>query len=546
MGFLKTAVTSSLLLASQANAALDPIVQKGSKLFYKSSGEQFFMQGIAYQQEFAAAGKDSSSDSKTKYIDPLSNADNCKRDVPILKDLHTNVIRTYAINPKADHKECMEMLEKAGIYVIADLGEPALSINRDSPAWNVELFDRYKGVIDEMGKYTNTIGFFAGNEVTNNATNTAASAFVKAAVRDTKKYIKDTQNRWMGVGYAANDDAEIRINMAQYFNCGEEEQAIDFWGYNIYSWCGESSFTKSGYDTQVEFFSNYSVPVFFAEYGCNSPGGADGRKFDETKALYSDKMTDVISGGIVYMYFEEDNDYGLVKVKGNDAKMLKNAENLKKSLAGAKPSGTTMAKYQPSNKPATCPNTSKDWKVNAEAMPPTPNTDLCDCMFKSLECKPSDDLEPKNFGEIFDYICSKDSKACAGIKQDTGKGVYGPYLGCNAKEQLGHVLNTYYKNQKGAKDACDFKGKAQINSSPSTEGKCSKLVEAGDKAAAAAATATSASEVGTIAADGSSSQKSDDASAAAGLRASGFSFGGLAIGAYMVAAMGVGAAVFAL
>ncbi|KAK8137349.1 glycolipid anchored surface protein [Apiospora sp. TS-2023a] len=546
MGFLKTAVASSLLLASQATATLDPIVQKGSKLFYKSSGEQFFMQGIAYQQEFAAAGKDSSSDSKTKYIDPLSNLDNCKRDVPILKDLHTNVIRTYAINPKADHKECMDLLDKAGIYVIADLGEPALSINRDSPAWNVELFDRYKGVIDEMGKYTNTIGFFAGNEVTNNATNTAASAFVKAAVRDTKKYIKDTQNRWMGVGYAANDDAEIRINMAQYFNCGEEEQAIDFWGYNIYSWCGDSSFTKSGYDTQVEFFSNYSVPVFFAEYGCNSPGGAEGRKFDETKVLYSDKMTDVISGGIVYMYFEEDNDYGLVKVKGNDAKMLKNAENLKKSLAGVKPSGTTMAKYQPSNKAATCPNNSKDWKVSSDAMPPTPNTDLCDCMFKSLECKPADDLEPKAFGDIFDYICSKDSKACAGIKQDTAKGVYGPYLGCNAKEQLGHVLNTYYKNQKGAKTACDFKGQAQINSSPSTEGKCSKLVEAGDKAAAAAATATSASEVGTIAADGSSSQKSDGASAAAGLRATGFSFGGLAIGAYMVAAMGVGAAVFVL
>ncbi|KAK8054486.1 hypothetical protein PG994_009553 [Apiospora phragmitis] len=546
MGFLKTAVTSSLLLAANANAALDPIVQKGSKLFYKSSGEQFFMKGIAYQQEFAAAGKDSGSDSKTKYIDPLSNESNCKRDVPILKDLHTNVIRTYAIDPKADHKACMDLLEKAGIYVIADLGEPALSINRDSPAWNVELFDRYKGVIDEMGKYTNTIGFFAGNEVTNNATNTAASAFVKAAVRDTKKYIKDTKDRWMGVGYAANDDAEIRINMAQYFNCGDEEQSIDFWGYNIYSWCGDSSFTKSGYDTQVEFFSNYSVPVFFAEYGCNSPGGADGRKFDDTKALYSDKMTDVISGGIVYMYFEEDNDYGLVKVKGDKADTMKNADNLKKALADAKPSGTTMDKYQPSNKPATCPNNSKDWKVSSDAMPPTPNSDLCDCMFKSLECKPADDLEIKSFGDIFDFICSKDAKACAGIKQDTAKGVYGPYLGCNAKEQLGYVLNAYYKNQKGAKDACDFKGQATLNSSPSTEGKCSKLVDAANSAAAAAATATSASEVGTISADGTSSQKSDDASAAAGLRASGFSFGGLAVGAYMVAAMGVGAGMLVL
>ncbi|KAK8118046.1 1-3-beta-glucanosyltransferase gel4 [Apiospora kogelbergensis] len=526
MGFLKAAVTSSLLLAGNANAALDPIVQKGAKLFYKTSGEQFFMKGIAYQQEFAAAGKDSSSDSKTKYIDPLSNLDNCKRDVPILKDLHTNVIRTYAIDPKADHKECMDLLEKAGIYVIADLGEPALSINRDSPVWNVELFDRYKGVIDEMGKYTNTIGFFAGNEVTNNNTNTPASAFVKAAVRDTKKYIKDTKDRWMGVGYAANDDAEIRINMAQYFNCGKEEESIDFWGYNIYSWCGDSSFTKSGYDTQVEFFSNYSVPVFFAEYGCNSPGGADGRKFDETKALYSSQMTDVISGGIVYMYFEEDNDYGLVKVTGKNAKTLKNADNLKKALSDAKPVGTTLDKYQPSNKAATCPKEGKEWK--------------------SLECQPSSDLKAKNYGDIFDFICSKDAKACAGIKQDTEAGVYGPYLGCNAKEQLGHVLNAYYKNQKGAKDACDFKGQATLNSSPSTEGKCSKLVDAANSAAAAAATATSASQVGTISADGTTSKSSDDASPANALRTGAFSFGGFAVGAYMVAAMGVGAGMLAL
>jgi hypothetical protein len=53
------------------------------------------------------------------------------------------------------------------------------------------------------------------------------------------------------------------------------------------------------------------VPVFFAEYGCKDvPGGGDGRKWQETTALYSDEMTSVFSGGIVYMYFEEENDYG--------------------------------------------------------------------------------------------------------------------------------------------------------------------------------------------------------------------------------------------
>jgi len=224
--------------------------------------------------------------------------------------LGTNAIRTYAIDPTADHSECMSLLSDAGIYVISDLSEPALSINRDSPSWDTELFARYKDVVDELSKYDNVIGFFAGNEVSNNKSNTDASAYVKAAVRDTKSYIKSKGGRWLGVGYAANDDPDIRSEIARYFNCGDADESIDFWGYNIYEWCGHNTFQGSGYKDQVDFFKNYSVPVFFAEYGCNTQGGAEGRIWEETTALYSDQMTGVISGGIVYMYFQEDNDYG--------------------------------------------------------------------------------------------------------------------------------------------------------------------------------------------------------------------------------------------
>ena len=279
---------------------------QGTKFFYQN-GTQFFIRGVAYQQDSAAGGASTGS---TTFTDPLSNADNCKRDVPILQALGTNAIRTYAIDPTADHSACMSLLDAAGIYVISDLSEPALSINRDDPQWNTELYDRYTSVVKEMSQYSNVIGFFAGNEVTNNASNTAASAFVKAAVRDTKAYIKSNVNRWMGVGYAANDDATIRADIAHYFNCGNQTQAIDFWGYNIYEWCGQSTFQQSGYQSQVEFFQNYSIPVFFAEYGCNTQGGAAARIWEETDALYSNQMTGVISGGIVYMYFEEANDYG--------------------------------------------------------------------------------------------------------------------------------------------------------------------------------------------------------------------------------------------
>ncbi|KAI0095885.1 carbohydrate-binding module family 43 protein [Daldinia grandis] len=534
MGFLQSALTASLLLASNA-AALDPIVMKGNKFFTKK-GDQFFIKGVAYQQE-AGGGPGGSKDSKTKYVDPLADEKTCERDVPLLEKLGVNTIRTYAIDPKADHSACMSLLEKAGIYVVADLGEPALSINRESPAWNVDLFERYKGVVDNLGKYDNVIGFFSGNEVTNNNTNTDASAYVKAATRDVKKYISDKTakgGRWMGVGYAANDDADIRANMAQYFNCGEQESAIDFWGYNIYSWCGKSSFTESGYDVQVKFFSNFSVPVFFAEYGCNTVNGAEGRLWDDTTAIYSDQMTGVFSGGIVYMFHEEENDYGLVKVKGDTATPMKNYKVLQSKLADVKPSSTSMASFDPTNSPAACPAISKNWKA-AEALPPTPDSSLCDCMYKSLSCVPSDDLDEKDFGDIFGYICENDAAACAGIKHDTETGVYGPYGMCNAKEQLGHVLNAYYTNQNSASTACSFKGAAQLVDG-SKDSTCEASLAKASSAIAVAATATAAS--GTS----STGESSENAAAPASVRMTPLmTMGDMVVSLYVLVAMGVGA-----
>jgi len=212
------------------------------------------------------------------------------------------------VDPKKDHSQCMQMLQENDIYVISDLSAPTLSINRASPAWNDELYDRYISVIDMFSNYTNVIGFFAGNEVSNNNTNTDASAFVKAAVRDMKAYIAARGYRQMYVGYATSDDATIRENEANYFNCGDQADAIDFWGYNIYSWCGDSDYIESGYVDRVAEFSNYSAPAFFAEYGCNT---VHPRQFTEVQALFGANMTPVFSGGIVYMYFQETNDYGM-------------------------------------------------------------------------------------------------------------------------------------------------------------------------------------------------------------------------------------------
>ncbi|KAA8906515.1 Glucanosyltransferase-domain-containing protein [Sphaerosporella brunnea] len=460
-----TAVAASLINFAAA-ADLDPIVIKGNKFFFKSNGTQFFIKGVAYQA--------STSDSTTStYVDPLADETSCKRDIPYLQELGTNTIRVYAVDPTKSHDVCMKLLNDAGIYVVSDLSEPANSINRNTPQWDDSVYTRYTAVVDALQGYSNVLGFFAGNEVSNQANNTDASAYVKAAVRDVKSYIKAKNYRDIPVGYATNDDADIRVDLANYFDCNSAEESVDFWGYNIYSWCGDSSFTKSGYDVRTEQFKNYSVPAFFAEYGCNL---VQPRKFSEVKAIYGSQMTDVWSGGIVYMYFQEANDYGLVSVSGNNVKTLADFNNLKTQLASATPTGVKMATFTPTNTALQdCPAEGTAWMASP-TLPPTPNKELCSCMVSSLSCVAKSSLPEKNYADLFSYICGGNTD-CSGINGNATTGKYGAYSMCNSTERLSWAMNAYYDSQNKASTACDFSGSGTTQAAASSSGSCSALMK---------------------------------------------------------------------
>ncbi|KAK2767903.1 1,3-beta-glucanosyltransferase gas1 [Emmonsiellopsis sp. PD_33] len=529
MKFSSLLAGAALVAGSAIAAELDPIVIKGSKFFYKSSGKEFFMKGVAYQQEISSNGTTNGSN---KYTDPLADVEACTRDIPLLEELETNTIRVYAIDPKKDHTVCMNLLQEAGIYVVADLSEPATSIIRSDPKWNDVLYERYTAVIDELAPYSNVMGFFAGNEVSNNKTNTDASAFVKAAVRDMKAYMKQKKYRAIGVGYATNDDADIREDMSDYFNCNSREEAIDFWGYNIYSWCGDSSYTKSGYDVVVKEFSTYSVPVFFAEYGCNE---VKPRKFTDVAALYGPKMTPVVSGGIVYMYFQEANEYGLVDVKGDKVTRRADFKNLKEQISKVNPTGVKMSEYKPTNDALqTCPD-NKSWKAN-KVLPPTPNKDLCGCMVKSLSCVAKSSITDKEMGKQFGLVCGMGENTCAGISADAEKGVYGAYSMCSPREQLSFAFNNYYQQQTKAgngDNACDFDGKAQRQSATESKGTCADLME-------------QAGSDGTGQITGGPGAASTSSGAAFPTGVPAFDFGLLKLGAYVVSAMFAGVGVILL
>lgn len=464
---LFSATVASLFAGLVSADDLPAIEVVGNKFFFSNNGSQFYVKGIAYQADTA------NSSSETTINDPLADFDTCSRDIPYLQAVDTNVVRIYAVNTSYDHTKCMNALNDAGIYVIADLSAPRDSIDRSSPSWDLELYNQYTSVVDLFSNFTNVLGFFAGNEVTNNFTNTDASAFVKAAVRDMKTYIKDKGYRTIPVGYSSNDDADTRVSIADYFACGDDDVKADFYGINMYEWCGNSSFKTSGYSDRTAEFKNLSIPVFFSEYGCNE---VRPREFTEVQALYGDDMTDVWSGGIVYMYFEETNNYGLVSIDGSDVKTLDDYNNYSKEIHQISPSSANTASYTASSGSLSCPTTYRYWQASTD-LPPTPDKDLCDCMSASLSCVVDSDVSEDDYEALFDYVCGEIS--CDGITGNGTSGKYGAYSFCSPEEKLSFVLNLYYESQGGSKSDCDFSGSASIQTASIQSGCSAALSQIG-------------------------------------------------------------------
>ncbi|KAI8368796.1 Glucanosyltransferase-domain-containing protein [Choanephora cucurbitarum] len=452
-------ILSSLLLIAYASSsvlALNPIEVKGSKFFDSVTKQQFFIKGVAYQPRSELSTVEPTTD-------PLADAEACARDAPLMAKLGTNVLRVYEVDPRKNHDACMKSFADAGIYLLLDIATPHYSINRKTPNYDVRLFDAYKSTVDAFSKYNNLFGFIAGNEVTNDKTTTLASAYVKAALRDIKAYLKATKKRAIPVGYASNDDEFIRDDIKDYFNCGEEDAQADFFGVNLYEWCGASTFEKSGFKDRTKEFENYSKPVFLSEYGCNL---VTPRLFGEVASIYGPEMTDIWSGGVVYEWTQENNRYGLVKIKSTtEVELMQDYHNLKQQMDLAKPKGVMMDAYNPQKPASNCPALSETWKASSK-LPPTPSSGACECMIQNMKCVASDkvtdvpgEVGSNTLGSQLDTMCGLVS--CSEISGDAEKGVYGAFSFCNSRDKLSWLYNLKATELKDSPDSCNFSNLGQ-------------------------------------------------------------------------------------
>ncbi|KAE9365848.1 carbohydrate-binding module family 43 protein [Stipitochalara longipes BDJ] len=492
---------------------------QGSKFFFKTNGTQFFIKGVAYQQ---VPGDIGASTANKALVDNLADSASCNRDIPYLKQLGANLVRVYSIDPQQDHSVCMGLLDKAGIYVLTDLANNKTAIDSENPTWNVQLYQQYISVVDVLQNYSNVIGFSVGNEVVDRTNTTSAAAFVKAAVRDVKAYIKSRGYRSsLGVGYAQKDLDEtsapgININMANYLNCGDDANTVDFWGFNSYSWCGPSDYVQSEYTDLTQEFATYSSPVFFSEYGCNAwkgnDNGAAERPFTEVAALYGSNMSSVFSGGVAFKYFEDNSsdikgpgDFGLVSVVGTSIATMSDFNALATQLHSASPTGTSSAQYTPLNTAKrACPTLDSNWQVAATGLPPTPNSDWCSCMTSTLSCKAKSTLNDDEIAAELNWICGPDEHgSCLGFHPNTTTGTYPTYGMCNPIDKLSLAFNTFYEYYN--KTDCTFGGNGTLVAPTKLTAACASLLNV------AAATGTSSGGAATTSSGTGSTTASNNA-----------------------------------
>lgn len=328
-----------------------------------------------------------------------------------MKELGVNTIRTYHVDPKGNHKACMQAFADAGIYVLLDLDTFSTYIDivrfkfhtiatfstntndgQNHVYWNDTQFDAYAKVMDKFQGFSNILGFFIGNENIATAEQTKLAPYLKAAARDMKAYRDKMQYRKIPVGYSAVHIVEVQPMLQDFLTCGgKDEDIVDFYAINSYSWCGDSTYEASNYKILNQYADNFPVPVFFSETGCIA---ARPRTFSDQDAIFSKPMVDNFSGALIYEWIQEQNDYGLVTYgkadpaannadafdgfnrKGEPTPVAPDFENLKSKWATITPTGVSKSDYTPHASTRDCPKPTGWWQIDGNVELPVVGQDF--------------------------------------------------------------------------------------------------------------------------------------------------------------------------
>ena len=311
------------------------MIIKGYQFFDSNSGKIMRIQGVDYYPRPNAGTLDSgiSVDMYTKQYRHI-----WERDIQEFKELGLNAIRIYSVDPGKDHTDFMCALNNVGIYVVVGLASycPTCAITRDEApdCYPMELKLRGQDIINEFSKYSNTLGFSAGNEVNHFVPPGKHPQWnapcLKKFISDMRAYVvncnTDVSMRKVPIGLVtADSDRDVN---ALYYNCLSDPletlENAEWFGINAYLYCNGNVTElneSEGFRKLKESFKsyNYSIPVLLTEFGCLSKtfptinGFEAQRPFLQAKWLGTESaLRDLFAGGFAF-------EYSIEKSVGNTA-----------------------------------------------------------------------------------------------------------------------------------------------------------------------------------------------------------------------------------
>jgi len=448
--------------------SVNPIIVRGNFLYDSVTGERFFAKGVAYNprnekydHSFGPSVEvkgwnDTCVPGKAKTLEYTADtqADDLEKywsaDLEAIANMGANTVRLYNVDPSKDHTKFMKKAESLGLYVIVPLNGKEWGYLPAFPAPDcytqtiegygnvgVNALSFAKQVVKQFSEFPNTLLFTIANEVPQNDKNGwAAFPCVKALTRDVHQYQKNCSNSMRRIPLIYSDvdmGPPDRVEVAEYLTCSleSEDDAVDVYGLNVYSWCDEAypgdgkkdNFKYSPYYEIHKDFKNFAAPLLFTEFGCNLGNFktkcpyTGGRTWPEIKHLTGEDMGEVVSGAVAFQWSMDKEEYGLTLsphflAGQKELYLLDNYYNLQKVFhkynASSKwnSDGAPGCKFLPkqtapmtgSHRPSKCPSKKvfdhiqerhgvskiSDWN----SLPPSPNAPLADVNQAECPAKP--------------------------------------------------------------------------------------------------------------------------------------------------------------
>eukprot|EP00529_Nitzschia_sp_RCC80_P011899 CAMPEP_0113472822 /NCGR_PEP_ID=MMETSP0014_2-20120614/17718_1 /TAXON_ID=2857 /ORGANISM="Nitzschia sp." /LENGTH=579 /DNA_ID=CAMNT_0000365553 /DNA_START=44 /DNA_END=1786 /DNA_ORIENTATION=+ /assembly_acc=CAM_ASM_000159 len=309
---------------------VNPVVLEGKRFYDEATGEYFPVKGIAYYPR-----PNNGTDDMVRYNSNDFFTDEWEdlwmQDIPYFEELGINTLRIYAVDPSKNHDRFMCRLQQAGIYVIVGLlaeCENCAILGDPAPAcYPPGLKERGEFIINVFARYSNTLAFSAGNEVTLFAPDRQIEVNApcqKKFLRDMRSYVNNCSQvvntilpRKIPIGLVNWDS--LREIQSNYFICrtdpNDPMENAEWYGMNIYQHCDPTAQTVDelfGWSFMRDDFAalNHPVPVVVAEYGCVDDfpavdGFAAQRTWLQVDALYREDYVDVFAGGVAFEFSTE-------------------------------------------------------------------------------------------------------------------------------------------------------------------------------------------------------------------------------------------------